>query len=107
MPISCINKKLRGQLVDYTHNHLRDRRIWSNSLCAKRDLYVYLPPCYDPCRQYPGMIYLHGIAQDEASSVVFGMPAEAIRLGAADHVLPPQRIPAFLLDQIAQRSSAA
>ena len=28
------------------------------------------------------------IAQDEASSVVFGMPNEAIKLGAADHVLP-------------------
>ncbi|HZF51324.1 MAG TPA: chemotaxis-specific protein-glutamate methyltransferase CheB [Polyangiaceae bacterium] len=28
------------------------------------------------------------LAQDEASSVVFGMPREAIRLGAADRVLP-------------------
>jgi two-component system chemotaxis response regulator CheB len=28
------------------------------------------------------------IAQDEASCVVFGMPAEAIKLGAADRVLP-------------------
>jgi two-component system chemotaxis response regulator CheB len=28
------------------------------------------------------------IAQDESTSVVFGMPHEAIRLGAADHVLP-------------------
>ncbi len=28
------------------------------------------------------------IAQDEASSVVFGMPKEAIALGAADKVLP-------------------
>ncbi|MEK8086329.1 chemotaxis response regulator protein-glutamate methylesterase [Aquabacterium sp. A3] len=28
------------------------------------------------------------IAQDEASSVVWGMPAEAIKLGAARHVLP-------------------
>jgi two-component system chemotaxis response regulator CheB len=28
------------------------------------------------------------IAQNEASSVVFGMPKEAIALGAADKVLP-------------------
>jgi len=28
------------------------------------------------------------IAQDEASCVVFGMPNEAIKLGAVDHVLP-------------------
>jgi two-component system chemotaxis response regulator CheB len=34
------------------------------------------------------------IAQDEASSVVFGMPKEAIKLGAADHVLSLQDIPA-------------
>jgi two-component system, chemotaxis family, protein-glutamate methylesterase/glutaminase len=32
------------------------------------------------------------VAQDEASSVVFGMPAEAVRLGAAEHVLPPKEI---------------
>jgi two-component system chemotaxis response regulator CheB len=36
------------------------------------------------------------IAQDEASCVVFGMPAEAIRLGAATHVLSPDRIAAAL-----------
>lgn len=34
------------------------------------------------------------IAQDEASSVIYGMPREAVELGAAQHVLP--------LDQIAQ-----
>jgi two-component system chemotaxis response regulator CheB len=28
------------------------------------------------------------IAQDEATSAVFGMPGEAVRLGAAQHVLP-------------------
>jgi two-component system chemotaxis response regulator CheB len=28
------------------------------------------------------------IAQDEASSVVYGMPREAVLLGAADHILP-------------------
>jgi len=32
------------------------------------------------------------IAQDKESSVVFGMPKEAIRLGAAEYVLPPKRI---------------
>lgn len=40
-----------------------------------------------------GLLELHKggattIAQDEASCVVFGMPMEAIALGAADHVLP-------------------
>lgn len=37
------------------------------------------------------------IAQDEATSVVFGMPREAILLGAADRVLPLQQIaPSFM-----------
>ena len=36
------------------------------------------------------------VAQDEESCVVFGMPAEAIRLGAARFVLPPQKIAEFL-----------
>jgi two-component system chemotaxis response regulator CheB len=34
--------------------------------------------------------------QDEETSVVFGMPMEAIRLGAADYVLPPARIAATI-----------
>ena len=38
------------------------------------------------------------IAQDEATSVVFGMPKEAIALGAVDHVLPLRRIPAKALE---------
>jgi two-component system chemotaxis response regulator CheB len=40
------------------------------------------------------------IAQDEASSIVFGMPREAIRLGAAQRVLPLDRI-GFALEQLA------
>ena len=36
------------------------------------------------------------IAQDEASSVVHGMPGEAIKLGAAMYILPPEGIAAML-----------
>ena len=36
------------------------------------------------------------IAQDEASCVVFGMPKEAIKLGAVDRVVPLQQIPELI-----------
>ena len=36
------------------------------------------------------------VAQDEASSIVHGMPGEAIRLGAAMYILPPDEIAALL-----------
>lgn len=39
----------------------------------------------------------HTVAQDEATSVVFGMPKEAIALGAADKVLPLERLAGELL----------
>ncbi len=38
------------------------------------------------------------IAQDEATCVVFGMPREAIALGAVDHVLPLPRISRMTLE---------
>ena len=37
------------------------------------------------------------IVQDEASSVVWGMPGEAYKLGAADHVVPLEHIAAQIL----------
>ena len=40
-------------------SHLLARASW------RRDLYVYLPPGFDPGKSYPAMIFLHGIAQDE------------------------------------------
>ena len=36
------------------------------------------------------------IAQDKASSIVHGMPGEAIKMSAATYVLPPERIAALL-----------
>jgi pimeloyl-ACP methyl ester carboxylesterase len=60
-----LNRQLHGQVIDYTHNHGHDLRIYSPSLNEKRDLYVYLPPGYDPSKQYPLVIYLHGFKQDE------------------------------------------
>jgi two-component system chemotaxis response regulator CheB len=38
------------------------------------------------------------IAQDEASCVVFGMPKEAIKLGAADQVIALEQIPAAIVN---------
>jgi two-component system chemotaxis response regulator CheB len=48
-----------------------------------------------------GMLAIKGeggltIAQDEATSVVFGMPGEAVRIGAADHVMALNEIGPFL-----------
>jgi two-component system chemotaxis response regulator CheB len=37
------------------------------------------------------------LAQDETSSVIFGMPAEAIRLGAAQQMLPLNRLASRLI----------
>jgi two-component system chemotaxis response regulator CheB len=41
------------------------------------------------------------IAQDESTSVVFGMPREAILIGAVDQVLPLTQIPGLLLQKLA------
>ncbi len=63
--LTKLNNRLQGTVLDFTHNHGADRRIFSPALGERRDLYVYLPPGFDPCRAYPAMILLHGIAQDE------------------------------------------
>jgi S-formylglutathione hydrolase FrmB len=60
-----VQRQLHGQLLDFTHNHGADRRIWSQALGERRDLYVYLPPGYDPSKKYALGIFLHGAAQDE------------------------------------------
>lgn len=60
-----LNRQLHGTVLDYTRNHGGDRRIWSAALGQKRDLYVYLPPGFDPNCRYPACLWLHGFAQDE------------------------------------------
>jgi S-formylglutathione hydrolase FrmB len=62
-----VNAKLRGQVLDYSANHGKDRRLWSPALGQRRDVYIYLPPGFDPKLQYPLMVWLHGFAQDEVS----------------------------------------
>jgi two-component system chemotaxis response regulator CheB len=42
------------------------------------------------------------IAQDEASSVIYGMPGEAVRIGAVTHVLSSEKI-ARLLGELAEK----
>jgi two-component system, chemotaxis family, protein-glutamate methylesterase/glutaminase len=44
------------------------------------------------------------IAQDEESCVIFGMPAEAVKLKAAQHVLPPESIVAMLRTVVKKES---
>jgi two-component system, chemotaxis family, protein-glutamate methylesterase/glutaminase len=45
----------------------------------------------------------HTVAQDEATCVVYGMPGEAVKLGAADSEVPLQAIPAMIQRFASQR----
>jgi S-formylglutathione hydrolase FrmB len=85
--IDVINRRLKGKVIDHTANHGVDRRIWSRSLYQRRDLYVYVPPNFDPHVRYPLLIWLHGFAEDEQSFLHFVAPIldEAICAGK----LPP------------------
>lgn len=63
--LAALNRKLCGRVIDHTDNHGCDRRIWSPALCQRRDLYVYVPPGYDPSKRYPFVLWLHGLIHDE------------------------------------------
>ena len=67
LALERFNREIRGKVLDYTNNHGKDLRIYSPALDQKRDVYVYLPPGYDPCKRYPMGIYLHGFLSDEES----------------------------------------
>jgi S-formylglutathione hydrolase FrmB len=82
-----VNGRIHGQVVDHTHNHGADRRIWSEALHQKRDLYVYLPPGYDSRQSYPFVLWLHGFAQDEQSFLKYVV--EPLDGAIANGQLPP------------------
>lgn len=63
--VDRLNRRLHGRVDEYTYNHGRDNRIYSKALGEKRDVYVYVPPGYDPNKRYPVVFWLHGFAQDE------------------------------------------
>jgi S-formylglutathione hydrolase FrmB len=85
-----VNDRLCGYLVDHTSNHGHDNRIWSPALGQKRDVYVYLPPGFDPRYRYPVLIWLHGIASDEQQFV-----AEALE--PIDQAMAVGRMPPVLI----------
>lgn len=65
--LAKLNCSLKGHVDDYTYNHGKDNRIYSECLELKRDMYVYTPPKYDPKERYPLVIWMHGYSQDEKS----------------------------------------
>jgi S-formylglutathione hydrolase FrmB len=82
-----LNRRLHGQVIDHTRHHTGDHRIWSEALGEKREMYVYLPPGFDPQLHYPLMIWLHGFAQDEHSFIEY--VAEPLDRAMAAGLLPP------------------
>lgn len=60
-----VQKHLHGQLLDFTKRVGSNHRIYSPALGRHRDVFVYLPPGYDPAKKYPLAVFLHGAAQDE------------------------------------------
>jgi S-formylglutathione hydrolase FrmB len=65
LELALVNLKLKGQILDFTNNGCQDKRIWSRSLQELRDLYIYVPPCFDWNQRYPLVILLHGFGADE------------------------------------------
>ena len=66
LELALVNRKLHGQILDFTNNGCgKDKRLWSRSLQELRDLYIYVPPCFDWNQRYPLVILMHGFGTDE------------------------------------------
>lgn len=71
-----VNAGMAGHVDDYTHNHGHNYRIPSEILGRPRDLYVYVPPGYDPALAYPLLVYFHSADLDEHSFIGEGIVEE-------------------------------
>ncbi len=45
------------------------------------------------------------VAQDKDTSLIFGMPGEAVKIGAARYVLPPSKISQILTEMVDRKTS--
>jgi S-formylglutathione hydrolase FrmB len=82
-----VNSRIQGRVVDYTHNHGQDLRIFSKALQKPQDMYVYLPPSYDAGKRYPLLILLHGVLEDERGFLKHGV--EPLDQAIACGIVPP------------------
>ena len=87
--VERFNRRIQGRVVDYTNNEGVDRRVFSRALGRPRDVYVYLPPGYDPARfAYPLVVYLHMAFVDEHTFVGSNRLVELDRLIARGEFPP-------------------
>ncbi len=85
--VERVNRELHGRLVAYIRRPGHDQRMWSPALGQFRDLFVYLPPGYDPGRRYAVALLLHGAGQDE--QIFLQAQVQAFDRAMAAGAIPP------------------
>ena len=70
--VDRVNGELAGHVDDYTNNHGPSRRIYSHVLCRHKGYVCLCPPCYNPNRAYPILLYFHVSRIDERDFIGSG-----------------------------------